>query len=51
MNWFRKNQSDIISLDDDKDAKTEYIMKEVDNWLNRVRTFREEEIPDELLKQ
>ncbi len=51
MNWFREDQSDMISLDDDEDAKTEYIIKEVDDWLNRVRTFRGEEAFDELLEQ
>ena len=50
MNWFRKDQLDIINLDDDKEAKIEYIMKEVNDWLNRMRTFREEETSDELLK-
>jgi len=51
MNWFREDQSDIISLDEDEDAKTEYTMKEIDDWLNRVRTFRGEEASDKLLEQ
>ena len=50
MNWYREDQSDVISLENE-DTKTEYTMGEVDDWLNRVRTFREEEVPDELLKQ
>jgi len=36
MNWFREDQSEVISLDDDEDAKIEYIMEEVDDWLNRM---------------
>jgi len=40
----------VISLED-KNTKTEYIMEEVDDWLNRVRTFRGEETLDELLEQ
>ncbi len=28
-----------------------YIIKEVNDWLNRIWTFREEEVSDELLKQ
>jgi len=31
MNWFRENQSDVISLDNNEDAKIEYIMEEVDD--------------------
>ncbi len=51
MNWFRENQSDVISLDNNEDAKIEYIMEEVDDQLNRVRTFRREEASDEQLEQ
>ncbi len=52
MNWFRKDQSDVISLNDnDENVKIKYIMKKVNDWLNRVRTFREEEVSDKLLKQ
>ncbi len=40
----------MISLEDE-DAKTEYIMEEVNDWLNRVWTFRGEEALDELLEQ
>ncbi len=40
----------MISLDDNKDVKTEYIMKEVDNWLKRVQTFREKKALDKLLE-
>jgi len=36
INWFKEDQSDIISLDDNEDAKIEYIMEEVDDWLNRI---------------
>jgi len=31
MNWFREDQSKVISLDDDEDAKMDYTMEEVDN--------------------
>ncbi len=32
MNWFKKDQSDIISFDnDDEDAKTEYTIKEIND--------------------
>ena len=52
MNWFRKDQSDIISFDNnDDDTKIEYTIEEVDDWLSRVRTFREKEASDELLEQ
>ena len=52
MNWFKKDQSDIISFDnDDEDAKTEYTIKEINDQLNRVQTFRGEEASDELLEQ
>ena len=52
MNWFRKDQSDIISLDDnEEDAKTEYTIEEVDDWLNRVWTFRGEKVSNKLLGQ
>ncbi len=50
MNWYREDQSDVISLKDE-DIKTEYIMEEVDDWLSRVWTFRGEEASDELLEQ
>ncbi len=51
MNWFREDQSEVISLYNDENANTEYIMEEVDDWLNRVWTFRGKEAPDELLEQ
>ncbi len=51
MNWFKKDQLEVISLNDDEDAKIKYTMKEVDDWLNRVRTFREEEASNELLEK
>ena len=50
MNWYREDQSDMISLENE-DIKTEYTMKEVDDQLSRVRTFRGEEASDELVKQ
>ncbi len=50
MNWYRENQSDVISLEDE-DTKTEYTMEEVDDWLNRVREFRGKEVLDKLLEQ
>ncbi len=49
MNWYKKDQSDVISLEDE-DTKTEYTMKEVDDWLNRMWTFKGEKVSDELLE-
>ena len=52
MNQFRKDQSDIISLkNNNEEAKTEYIIEEVDDWLNRMRTFRRKKVLNELLEQ
>ncbi len=51
VNWFREDQLEIISLDGDEDAKTKYIMEEVDDWLNRVQIFRGKEALNELLEQ
>ena len=41
----------MISLENDKNAKIEYTMKKVEDWLDRVWTFKREEALDELLKQ
>jgi len=36
MNWFREDQSEVISFDDDENTKTEYTIEDVDDWLNRM---------------
>ncbi len=36
INWFKEDQLDIISLDNDK-AKIEYIMEKVDDWLKKYK--------------
>ncbi len=41
----------MISInDEDEDAKIEYMIEEVNDWLNRVKTSKKKKILKELLK-